>query len=185
MESEKIIRIINQIHEAFSDDNPPINDQVISGYGGDIEAQEIKEAFSGKHWRDITPEFLNNYCIQSISFLEFPAYRFFLPAFILASVKEYESCFDIVVDVVATLLHPVTAQRIYQPNLYKEKETVDIYTFACRMNDLTCEQVEVIIEFLKFLCDYHISDFVHKEPQLALDEYWLERLKLERLEREN
>lgn len=78
---------------------------------------------------------------------------------------------------VATLLHPVTGQKLYSPDLYREKSCVDIYTFVCRMDSLTYSQVEVIVDFLNFLCNYHPSDFYYNESRLALDEYWLDRLK--------
>ena len=172
------IRIVDKIHKAFSDVDYPVNMQIISELDDSLEAQELRDSLRGKNWRDIDAVFLNKYCIQGIFFLEFQAYRYFLPAFLLASVNEYDRCFDITKDILTTLLQPVTRQEMFRSGARQETVS-DLYSFTCRMRGLTCLQVEVIVDYLKFLCDYHLSDFPDNEPRLALDEYWLERMKKE------
>lgn len=171
-----IIKIVDKLYKAFTGDDYSVNVQIISELDESLEAQELRNSLRGKNWRDIDAAFLNNYCIQGIFFLEFQAYRYFLPAFLLASVNEYDRCFDITKDIVATLLHPVTAQRIFKSS---QESTPDVYSFLSRMSGLTYLQVAVIVDYLRFLCDYHLSDFPANEPRLALDEYWLERMEKE------
>ena len=173
------VRIIDKIRKAFSDVDCPANMEIVSELDDSSEAQELRNSLRGKNWRDIDASFLNNYFIQGIFFLEHQAYRYFLPAFLLASVREYGRCFDITSDIVATLLHPVTEQRVFRSAVSPE----DVYTFTCRMRGLTYLQVEVIVDYLKFLCDYHLSDFINNEPRFALDEYWLERIEEEEARR--
>ncbi|MBE0535690.1 MAG: hypothetical protein IH624_08465 [Phycisphaerae bacterium] len=180
-ENEAVSRLDERIREAFKDVTYPGDDKIVTGTT--MEDEEVAKALTGKTWRDIDAKFLNANCIQSIFFLDFQAYRFFLPAFLLATVQDYGKVPEIVHNLVSTLLDPVTEQRLRSPRLYEGKEAVDTYTFLCRMNPLTYRQVEVVVDVLKFLCDYHMRDFRHNEPHFALQGYWLKRLELEKSNR--
>ncbi|MBE0537247.1 MAG: hypothetical protein IH624_16410 [Phycisphaerae bacterium] len=181
-EGAEIARLASKIYNAFSGIEYPGDDEIAPADG--LEEKEVADALRSKDWRELDSKFLNNYCIASITFLHFRAYRFFLPAFLLATVKDYGKVPEIVQDTVFSLLDPVSYQKLYYPELYKEKEAVDWYTFLCRMKPLTYHQVDAIVGVLEFLRNYHTEDFPHKEPQVALEGYWLERLKLERGEEE-
>jgi len=175
--SADIDRIVSAIRYAFWDVEYP-GDDYIAGAGG-LEEKEIVDALRGKDWRDINARFLNNYCIQAICFLEFQAYRYFLPAFLTAAVKDYERVPEIVEDLVSSLLEPVADQKLRHPEWHAEGIAVDTYTFVCRMKPLTRSQVQAIVNVLSLLCDYHKTDFLYDEPQVALDTYWRRRLEAE------
>ena len=177
-----ITGLVTKIHEAFRAIEYPGDDKIApgGGFGGGFEEDAIADALRGKDWRDIDAKFLNNYCIASLVFLDFQAYRYFLPAFLTAAVKDYSTVPDIVENLVSSLLDPLTAQRLYSPELYKEKTPVDWYTFVCRMNPLTCRQVEAVADVLKYLSNCHAPDFCHNGPERALEGYWLERLKTQK-----
>lgn len=61
-------RIVQKIHEAFDDISYPGDDHIVSVQDPTLEAQEIREIYRGKDWRELDAKFLNNYCIQSIFF---------------------------------------------------------------------------------------------------------------------
>jgi hypothetical protein len=168
---------IKKIYDAFYGIELPPNEQIISQCDYSMEAQELREAFKGKKWYEIDCDYFNKHAIQGLSFLEFAAYRYFLPAFMLCSVKGYDHCFDIVMDTVESLLHPLVSQKLGR---CESTQSIDMYTFQCRMNNLTYQQVDAIVAFLKFIEIYHESDFINKEPQLALTDYWLDRLEIEK-----
>jgi hypothetical protein len=176
-EGSQTARIIGRVYEAFDPVEYPSDGKITAG--DSLEAREIAHVYEGKDWRDLDTRFLAANCIQSIFFLSFQAYRFFLPAFLTAAVKDYSRAPEIVDNLVSTLLDPVTAQKLYHPTSNSE-DVVDMYTFVCRMDSLTCAQVEAVVEVLRFLSNYHLADFPYDEPQRALDGYWLERLRKEK-----
>lgn len=164
---------IRKICDAFAEAQRPGEEEIV--HGGSLEGQELRQALRGKKWTELDGEFLNRHAIQGLWLLEPAGYRYFLPAFLLCLVKDFEKCFDLAEETVDTLVHPLTLQSIRNPDAYAAGECVDTYTFVCRMKEFTHAQADAIAAFLQYLGTYHAAEFAHNEPQLALDGYWLER----------
>jgi hypothetical protein len=163
---------------AFAEAERPGEDEIVCD--GSLEGQELRQALRGKKWDELDGEFLNRHAIQGLWLLEPAGFRYFLPAFLLCLVKDFEACFDLAEETVDTLVYPLTLQRIRHPDAHAVGECADVYTFVCRMQGFDLARVEAITAFLQYICEYHLSEFTHNEPQYALEEYWLERLETEK-----
>jgi hypothetical protein len=171
-------RCIKKIYDAFLSIKLSPDEQIISQYDCSMEAQELRKALQGKKWFEIDCDYLNKYAIQGLYLLEFAAYRYFLPAFMLCSLQRYDCCFDIVVDTVESLMHPLVSVKLGR---CEHTESIDIYTFQCRMDNLTYQQVDAIVAFLEYLNTYHKSDFPNEELQLTITEYWFNRREVDKI----
>jgi hypothetical protein len=148
-----------QIEEAFQGiPYPGDNDLVTQGEGCDPERSEIASAFAGKLWRDLSLPFLR-YHHESLFFFSPAAYRFFLPAYLLACVLSYEKAGNITNSVVFSLT---------LPNGFGAKRD----RFLERMNGLSASQKRTITNFLYFFLEEHSGDFPNHELESVLRGYW-------------
>lgn len=147
-----------------------------------IEGDEpflISEEFKGKSDRyeipsaflDQSPKFLSS----ALSFFSLEAFRFYLPAYLIASLnKELERA-----DVIFHLTHCFTNSQMdkkVNSKRYGEKTWFDYGKYQMSVFDKA--QIESIVAFLNFkMDDKEMFDF-EKEPIIgALNNYWSKRLK--------
>jgi hypothetical protein len=90
MADENLLKRVRKIKKAFSDLDHPDNDNIVYDNNSDYdELVETAQAFTGKHWNEITLEtLLENY--ERIPFLSDIASRFYLPAFMIATLLHFE-----------------------------------------------------------------------------------------------
>jgi len=100
----------------------------------------------------------------------------------LCAAKNYDQYYDIACDTIDSLVPPKTYQKVHNLDAYNANEPVDMYSFVCRMRDLTDKQVDAVVSFLIYINKYYGSDFPGNELQLALEEYWSDRLEKGRRE---
>jgi hypothetical protein len=93
--------IINEISEAFGKLRCPPEDLLVRG--DDIESVEIKNDFKGRHWKKIDSKFLNNGHRESLLFFSPMGFRFYLPAYMIVVILEYDKA-DIMSDLVVNAL---------------------------------------------------------------------------------
>jgi hypothetical protein len=81
--------LMTQIERAFAGVPYPGDDQLCQGAGAQLEGTEeanIAAVFRGRHWRDVPLEDLARYS-ATLSFLTSEAFRFYLPAYLLAAIR--------------------------------------------------------------------------------------------------
>lgn len=87
MSKAKLIALIEQ---SFADTVYPSDENISTFCAPDCD--EVALAFRGKHWKDLTDlEFLSRaYSLGALTFFDDVAFRFYLPAFLIASVNDEE-----------------------------------------------------------------------------------------------
>lgn len=148
----------SNIKRSFDDSKPQWNSQVVEDVPGDLERQEIGKAFQKRRWSAIGIETLR-YHAEALFFFTPQAYRYFLPAYLLAVLEDYEAS-DIISNVLITTLTPPS-----------EDDERFVY-FLARFDLLTNSQKRVITGFLEFMLQEHGEDFWHGELKSALENYW-------------
>jgi hypothetical protein len=75
------------IESAFAAVPQPSPDALVSGdVGYDPEYRDVAESFEGKHWRELSPAFVREHR-DALPLLSPAAFRFFLPAYLLACIE--------------------------------------------------------------------------------------------------
>lgn len=149
--------VAKAIEEAFGGVAYPGDDYITydqSGYH--LECMEIAEAFRGKHWRDLTTDFLLPQS-QSLYFFTPEAHAFFISGYILCGTRDYDpEGFALL----AALVFSLTPRRGAEE------------PFQALIAPLTSPQRQAIAIFLKYLEASHGGDYPDRAPSVALDLYW-------------
>lgn len=141
--SSKTEKLARKIRDVFSSNEYPGDDKLVAG--DDPECLEIRAAFKGKRWEEVPLPVLD-YHYSSLSFFSPEAYRYYLPAFLLASVLSYRAAGMVPGATVFSLTAPRTQGKIMD-------------WFLERIRGLTPSQKAVIKEFLEFMDLEHGPDF--------------------------
>jgi hypothetical protein len=150
--------LIQAIREAFSMAAYPGDDLLVyDTSGAHLECIQVAEAFRGRHWPDVSVDQLLNQP-DSLFFFTPEAYRYYLPAFMIAAVQSYVDMDIVVINLVHTLIPPAEGQ--------------DRNRFEARMQGLNARQRSAVRQFLEFLISAHGQDFPRNDLQLALETYW-------------
>lgn len=145
MSDPDIETLLEEIEAAFGDLSIPAEGDVVydnSGYH--LECNQVREKFRGRHWRDLTTEFLNE-DPQALFFFSPVGFRFFVPAFVRASIQDYENA-DTLPDVV---VHSLTKPD--DPGL--------VSWHRARLQALSARQRQALEKSLSFLLKEHGEDF--------------------------
>jgi len=92
----EVADLIRQIRAAFAATPYPGDDQLCGSEQGDEPAEYALE-LRGLRWESVHPSLLAE-CYAALSFLTEPGFRYFLPAFLLSDLWEFESNADPVFD---------------------------------------------------------------------------------------
>lgn len=142
-----------QIREAFADTPVPAGLLAPMPY---YDGTEGTEEFFGKKWTSLDDvEFLRLHC-DALFFFTDGAFRYYLPAFMLA-----------------VLDHPRTSDRIGSTviSTLTRSESEDADSFRKRVDGFSIEQRCVIAQFISHLA--HVGGQVtRREPNQALNRYW-------------
>jgi Family of unknown function (DUF6714) len=151
--------LVNQIQAAFETEPYPGDDRLVNSRGGyHLEANQIAAAFQGKHWRQLDLRFLFPQR-QSLYFFTPEAFRFFLPAYLLASLGGKRVATDVRETVLFSLMPPKKGSKEWD-------------WFAARIEPLSSEQKMAITEFLKYLQRHFGHRLRFGEIDALLDCYW-------------
>ena len=132
------------IEAAFAETNYPGDTQLVDDNSGyHLECNEVAAAFRGKHWKEVPLETLR-YHSAGIFFLTPEAYRFYLPAYLLAAVLHYDQVDTLPDSVVFSLIPPSDAR--------------DVEAYRQRVEGFTATQRQVIRCFLEFQKQHHSQD---------------------------
>lgn len=190
------VTLVLHINESFGAGVYPGDDKIVrDNTGSDLESTRIRETLRGYHWRDVAFDVLERLRF-ALPFLSTEGYRFYLPAYMVMPVIDFERAGVIADEVVRSLTPPrpsdvdrmrdVAAQHPEgQPlgagewdeildmasNAYASGGPAEA-TFLERVSGFTTAQRKVIREFLQFMQEAHGDDFPGGEPGQALRRYW-------------
>jgi len=176
---------------AFEAITYPGDDNLVSpnSFGGlDPEREEIHEAFRGKHWKDITADFLSHNR-QAIFFLSESGLLFFMPGYMSASICEFGDTLEATAELVNILTPSFGSQEAHEAAISSLSaddrraisDTMEGVTlpssekclgeFRRRFLRLSREQKSVIRDYLRYLRDNHPYEF-GEDSASALNEFW-------------
>lgn len=161
--------LIQKIELAFCDVEHPGDDNLVNSSYGE-EPEEVKRHFLGQSdWKKLSPDFLD--FDGALSFFSDKAFRFYLPAFLIADLNEKLE-FN---DPTNRLCWALTPQS---ENTKIAKafggETLGEKARKC-FDVFSKEQVGVIVSYLQFRL---AKDDYNPTIQQALEHYWLNRVKI-------
>ena len=141
-------RVAKQIEEAFANTPYPGDDNI--GWGDRDDEREIEQALRGRHWRELTLEFIYSYR-QFISFLTPAALRFYLPAFMLATLNHYSEVDTLSNSLIFNLAPP------------EDKDDDMQEYFSARASKFNHVEQKAILAFLETYLPLHPEDFDYGE----------------------
>jgi hypothetical protein len=163
--------LVAQIERAFADVAYPGDDGICKGVTDEArrlgtEEANIEAVFRGRHWRDVPVENLSLYS-ATLSFLTPEAYRFYLPAYMLAvirlapeAIKRFPRSGDIEGSLLFSL-EPATDHTALQDFVHE------------RIDPLTSEQKAAVREFIHWLYRKRLQDGgEYLDDLLSLLAYW-------------
>ncbi|MGJ8734609.1 MAG: DUF6714 family protein [Cellulophaga sp.] len=157
-----------------------------------FECIEVRELFRNKEWKNLT----NNFMFEEYNALFFftkKAFKYFLPAFMIFSIKEYnesDEIPDILIDkfTLPTETDVITlANTVRELKLDKKTPTIDftsifrdniknidksVNDFLQLVNLFTKEQSIAILKFLEHIQDNYPDYYFNEEPTTAIKRYW-------------
>ncbi len=116
-----------KVKRAFHDVPWP-SEPLTVGVGMGSEPTEVAEAFAGTHWKEISSTLVRSQP-DALAFFSVPAFRFYLPGYLLLALKDREG-----MDVALDSLLSALAGPVHQEE---------------RMEALTGDQLEVVLEVLE------------------------------------
>lgn len=147
-------KLIQEIETAFAGTEYPGDHRLVYADTDEhLEAREIAEAFRGMDWRELSVDMLR-YHSQSLFFMTADAYRFYLPAYLVAAVLHYDVADTIPGSVVFSLIPPLD-----------DRDTI---SYRQQMRGFTSAQRQAIRSFLEFMKACHGEDFPLQELDQAL-----------------
>ena len=156
---KKVEVLLQKINESFADTTYPGDSNIVyDNTGYHIECNEVAAAFRGKSWDEVPLDVLR-YNHEGLFFFTVQGYRYYLPAYLRATVQFYDEAGNIPGTVIFSLSPPAT-----------EEPKMD--EFHSKMEGFEPNQKRVIKEFLDFIVEFHGSDFANKLPEIALDRFW-------------
>ena len=160
--------IIQEIRNAFGDMPYPGTECIVNDLEGyDLERKQIREEFSRyENWQDVPRELLL-YERDALSLFEPQGFRFYLPAYMLFAVEDYEGADIIPESIVHSLTLPDAGTELYE--FVRER----LVLFGE-------EQRKAILLFLEYLEHSHAEDFTELceggwssiTPRRAIERWW-------------
>jgi hypothetical protein len=185
--------VITKIEEAFKDEKYPGDSLIVyDNTGYHLECLEIRNAFKGKSWDHLHENFLFEER-SSLYFFSKQGFKYYLPAFMLISIRKYADMDDLPDIIIGKLTMPaeidtvIMANKIKQYRIDKQIPSVDfneflqnslkgmnkeIHDFIDCMTGFTKEQSTAIKLYLEYISQY--SDDLINNPAIALERYWFQ-----------
>ncbi|HEX2572556.1 MAG TPA: DUF6714 family protein [Polyangia bacterium] len=148
----RIDALKQQIADAFADVPYPGDDRLVDD-PFDWEAADLLACFKGRHWKALTHEDLFQ---NSLTFVGLDAYSFYLPAYLLAALDDYEHSDHVVYGLCPTTDDP----KLLEWDLR-------------RFDRLNARQRAAVRSFLEYMRDQtHRFAATRKDIEEALAGYW-------------
>jgi hypothetical protein len=159
---ERLQRLKDEIERAFRDIPYPGDDNI--AFNKRDEDLERLAEFKGKHWKDLTFEFLVPSHYSSMTFFTTEAFQFYLPAYLVVAAEYYFESDALSINIIRDLVLP------YEGKYEKWQRNCD--EFYKRFKPLNAEQKRAIKSFLEFIRDMYSEDIPCNDHLLALERYW-------------
>ncbi|MGB3691422.1 MAG: DUF6714 family protein [Spirulinaceae cyanobacterium] len=156
----KVKFVEESIRQAFKDSPYPGDSNLVTIKNSyDFEEQEIFESFVGKHWEEVSLDTLKLHH-EALCFFKPEAYRFYLPAYLLATAKSYYQAGNIPGSVVSCL--NISNMRGHQ----RER-------FIAIMSGFSDQQKKAILSFLRFLQQKYSANYPGNELNRVIGNFWI------------
>jgi hypothetical protein len=153
--SDRSATLVRQIGEAFGDVAYPGDSCLTEGCSS--EAVDIADFLKGRRWQDLRlDELVRNH--ESLFFMTPEAIRYYLPAFLVASILHYRDA------------NPIPSTLVFLLRVPKDAE--DRSRFQTRFRSLATSQRGAIKAFLEYLRDEHAEDFLQANEVSELLSWW-------------
>jgi hypothetical protein len=153
VDTDKVMTLLEGLDAAFGGLPVPDDENlVLDNSGYDLECNQIKAQFRQRQWRSLSPVDLEGKA-DSLALFTPEAFRFFLPAYVRATLLDYERADLIPMVVVAALARPTDPGRLSY--------------FQARIGALDVRQRKVLKEFLAFLRARNGEEFLPGELDQA------------------
>jgi uncharacterized protein DUF6714 len=158
--SEPEAAVKASIHEAFASTPRPLDgDLVPTDPGEDSECDEIAANFQGKTWREVSTETIQRHT-DSLPLLTPSAFRYFLPAYMLASLGPASAGF-----------HPVDVMNFVLFGLVPPESNEDPKYFMARARQFNLEERQAIASYLKLVAERQKAEWGGNVPKPKSDEF--------------
>ncbi len=178
--------LIQQIHEAFRESEYP-GDPFLLGSREGCEPYEEVSPFQGKDdWTGLDSEFLDVH-YSALSFLSDGGFRFFLPAYLIADLKDELNTADPVFHLThgfhdssvevptpsGVMVRKFGKSVFVNPRRYGAMTSYDYARY--RLAVFTKEEAQAIVDYLSYKRDSDPHGIQKEQIDEALLSYWLER----------
>ena len=188
--------VINSIRKIFALEKYPGDENLAYDGQDDYEIDLIKQNFIGKLWQNLDNDFiLENR--NSIYFFSKYAFKYYLPAFMIAIIENFDELDDLPNIIIGMLLVPEREDIIktydkvksYPPiPEIKNQLTNDDYDYLKEsmlktferdrqwiyelLNEFNMEQCCAIKMFLEYMQKYEDELYESNNPKIVLERYW-------------
>jgi hypothetical protein len=146
------LQFVKDLLIIFPDESPPpSNDIVYDNSEEHLECVEIRQSFAFKRWTSLSTPFLRWHA-DSIFFFTANAFAYYLPAYMRASITDYENSDIVTHNLLGALTRP-------------SKEP--IATFQMRVAIFNAGQKRLIKTYFEILINERSQDFPSRELELA------------------
>ena len=178
--------VIEQIERAFGA-NPYPGDNFIQGSYEGCEPYEEIQAFIGKtDWRTLDSELLDRR-YAALSFFSEAGFRFFLPSYVIADLREqlrtadplfhlshgFTSISAVGLAPPSGIVHDTGETRLVNPKRYGAMTWAD--HARCRLSIFTREEAQAIVSYLVYKREHDTLGTNRSRIDAALEKYWLGR----------
>lgn len=177
------VALIEKIHSAFEGAEFPGENFLQGSFDGCEPYEEVNPFKSKKDWRDIEASFLDAHA-DALSFFSEAAFRYFLPAYLIADLhgqlSTADPLFHLTHGFYDTTIELPTGDRDFvlkhgrstfvNPRRYGATTFFDYARY--RLSVFTREEASAIVAYLRFRRD---ADLDRAVVDAALESFWLER----------
>lgn len=160
-------QVETRIIEAFAGAPKPAF-QEIAGNRNTLEARQVAAFLQSRTWNDLTLPVLRGYHgdpSAMLAFLSPKAFRYYLPAFLLAVIRDFRRA-DMLVDTTLAAVAPSTTLSGSEHLLAHGME---------KLSELSLDESNAICAWLGFLNEQYRREFDGTQLDLAL-EFWRDRV---------
>lgn len=169
------MKIIEDIHRAFSDMEPPF--RIVDSEEGE-EPHELSKAFKHKpEWKSMEPHFIDsvpNGLSSSLSFFGIEAFHYYIPAYIVADLNNQLESVNVVFHLTHGLDNESKDEKINELR-YGERTWFNFKQDY--FSPFSKDQVQCLIDYLELRLKESEYEFERNSIQEALDNYWIQRRK--------
>lgn len=166
-------QLIELFKSSFTEAKFPGVDNLSRGYQTD-EPEAVQREFSDKHdWRTLEPDFIDRAPMgmaSALSFFSDAAFRFYLPAYVIADVQHLFKR----VDLAFHLVYCFTDKEFFSTGK-TDKWMLNVQLNRCSL--FTSKEVQAIIAYLEYVAyaDDAYYEYDRVDAQQALTNYWYTR----------